>query len=78
MKYREMCKFLNDNGILLLQPIIADTVDILLPLGVDIPDDEFEEICEKIFDDYLDDPEPDEGLNIIWDLTKCELERRGF
>lgn len=33
MKYCEMVKFLNDNGILLLQPVIADTVDTLLPKG---------------------------------------------
>ena len=77
MKYREMVKFLNDNGIMLLQPIVADTVDVLLPLGVNVSDDEFEEICEKIFNDYLDSiDEPD--LSRIWDLTESELERRGY
>ena len=78
MKYREMVKFLNDNGILLLQPIVADTVDVLIPLGAAISDDEFEEICEKIFDDYLDNPDMDKGLDIIWELTEIELARRGY
>ena len=78
MKYREMVKFLNDNGILLLQPLIADTVDVLLPIGANVSDDEFEEICEKIFDDYLDNPDLDKGLDIIWSLTEDELARRGY
>lgn len=77
MKYRDMVKFLNDNDIMLLQPIVADTVDVLLPLGVNVSDDEFEEICGKIFNDYLDSiDEPD--LSRIWDLTESELERRGY
>ena len=78
MKYGEMVKFLNDNGILLLQPLIADTVDVLLPIGSNVSDDEYEEICEKIFDNYLDDPDLDKGLDIIWSLTEDELARRGY
>ena len=39
MKYREMVKFLNDNGIYAIQPIIANEVGA--QLEKDISDEEF-------------------------------------
>ena len=76
MKYGEMIKFMNDNGILLMQPIIADTVDTLLPIGCNISEEEYEEICEAIFDEYLnnvDNPDLD-----VWYLVDEELTKRGY
>lgn len=77
MKYSEMVKFLNDNGILLLQPVIADTVDTLLPIGCDISEEEYEEICDCIFDGYLDKAD-DATLDDIWDLAEEELMKRNI
>lgn len=77
MKYSEMTKFLNDNGILLLQPIIADTVDILLPIGCNMAEEEYEEICDCVFDGYLDKAD-DATLDDIWDLAEEELIKRGY
>ena len=76
MKYGEMIKFMNDNGILLMQPIIADTVNTLLPIGCNISEEEYEEICEAIFDEYLnnvDNPDLD-----VWYLVDEELTKRGY
>ena len=77
MKYGEMIKFMNDNGILLMQPIIADTVDTLLPIGCNISEEEYEEICECIFDKYLDEAD-DATFNDIWDLVEEELMERNI
>ena len=77
IKYSEMIKFLNDNGILLLQPVIADTVDVLLPLGCDMTEEEYEEICDCVFDGYLDKAD-DATLDDIWDLAEEELINRGY
>jgi hypothetical protein len=72
MKYREMVKFLNDNGIYVIQPVIANTLDA--QLEHDIPDEEFEEICKTVEDTYLDClDEPD-----IWQLVDEELIKRGY
>lgn len=72
MKYSEMTKFLNDNGIMAIQPVIANEVNA--QLEADIPEDEFEEICEKIYGIYLDCiEEPD-----IWYLVDEELTTRGY
>lgn len=76
MKYSEMTKFLNDNGIMLMQPIIADTVDVKLPLGANISEDEFEEICECVFNAYLDNAD-DPDLD-VWNLVDEELTKRGI
>ena len=70
MKYREMTKFLNDIGILAMQPVIANYLDA--QLETDISDDEFEEICEEVFDCYLGSiEEPD-----IWRLIDKVLKDR--
>lgn len=72
MKYSEMTKFLNDNGIKVMQPVIANEVNA--QLEVNISEDEFEEICAKIYDIYLDCiEEPD-----IWYLVDEELTERGY
>lgn len=72
MKYREMTKFLNDNGILVMQPVIAS--EVYSQLEVDIADDEFEEICAEVFNMYLSVfEEPD-----IWYLVDEVLIGRGY
>ena len=71
MKYSEMTKFLNNNGIMVMQPVIANEVNA--QLEVDISEDEFEEICAEIYNIYLDCiEEPD-----IWYLVDEELTKRG-
>ena len=72
MKYREMVKFLNDNGIYAIQPIIANEVGA--QLEKDISDEEFENVCHEIYGTYLDSiEEPD-----IWTLVDEELTKRGY
>ena len=72
MKYSEMVKFLNDNGILVMQPVIASTLDS--QLEHDIPEEEFEDICKSVEDAYLCAyEEPD-----IWELVDEELTARGY
>ena len=44
---------MNDNGILLMQPLVADAVDTLLPIGCNMSDDEYEDICDCIFTECL-------------------------
>lgn len=72
MKYSEMVKFLNDNGIYVMQPVIANTVDSQLEHS--IPEEEFEDICKCVENTYLDClDEPD-----IWQLVDEELTKRGY
>ena len=72
MKYSEMTKFLNDNGIMVIQPVIANEVDAQLEHS--IPEEEFEEICKSVENTYLDCiEEPD-----IWYLVNDELSERGY
>ena len=67
MKYSEMVKFLNDNGILVMQPVIASEVSNQLEF--DISEEAFEAICAKVYDLYLSCyEEPD-----IWELVNDEL-----
>ena len=71
MKYREMVKFLNDNDIKVVQPVIANEVNA--QLEKDITDEEFENVCDKIYDIYLDCIEPD-----IWYLVDGILTEKGY
>ena len=72
MKYKEMVKFLNDNKVLVMQPVIAN--EVANQLEVDISEDEFEELCEEIYETYLYcEREPD-----IWNLVNNELTRREY
>ncbi len=72
MNYREMVQFLNNNGICVMQPVIASEVDS--QLEHDIPDEEFEDICKSVEDEYLSCyEEPD-----IWELVSDELIKRGY
>jgi hypothetical protein len=55
-----------------MQPVIANEVNAQLETS--ISEDEFEEICAKIYDIYLDCiEEPD-----IWYLVDEELTNRGY
>lgn len=72
MKYSEMTKFLNDNGILVMQPVIANEVSA--QLEVNISDEEFETICDRVFKQYLSCfEEPD-----IWELVDEYLTKYGY
>lgn len=72
MKYREMVEFLNENNIKVMQPVIANEVNA--QLETDITDEEFENVCEVIYEDYLDcTGEPD-----IWYLVHDELVAAGY
>ena len=72
MKYSEMTKFLNDNGIYVMQPVIANEVSA--QLEVDISEEEFETICHRVYKIYLSCfEEPD-----IWELVDTELNRCGY
>lgn len=72
MKYKEMVKFLNDNGICVMQPVIASEVST--QLEVDISDEDFEEVCDEIYAAYLYcDTELD-----TWSLVHNELIRREY
>ena len=72
MKYSEMVKFLNDNGILVMQPVIASEVDAQLEHS--IPEEEFEKICDRIFKQYFSCfEEPD-----IWELVDEYLTKYGY
>lgn len=71
MKYKDILKFLKDNEIHAIKPKIADQVDH--QLEVEISDEEFEEICNKIYNLYMDYvEEPD-----VWELVNDELVSRG-
>lgn len=72
-RYSEMTKFLNENGILVVQPVIANEVDAQLMNGID--EDVFEEICAKVYETYLQNW--DEAPN-IWNLVDEELKARGL
>lgn len=71
-RYSEMTQFLNDNGIMAMQPVIANEVSAQLMDSVD--ENVFEEICRKVCDTYLEcDEEP-----CIWNLVDEELKSRGL
>lgn len=77
MKYSEMTKFLNDNGIMVMQPVIANIVDSQLPIGCKISEDEYEEICAEVFQTYLDEIAFNPDLD-IWYLVDDALTYRGY
>ena len=74
MRYGKMVKFLNDNGIMVMQAVIANEVDAQLFTGIE--DDLFEEICDKIFMTYIDSVFDDEPC--IKNLVADELKSRGL
>lgn len=75
MKYSEMIKFMNDNGILLMQPVIADAVDSQLEHSIN--EDLFEDICASVFQTYVDNVPFNPELD-VWYLVDDELVRRGL
>lgn len=72
MRYCEMTKFLNDNGIYVMQPVIANEVSA--QLQTDISEEEFEEICASVYSDYLSCYQETD----IWYLVDEELTNRGY
>ena len=76
MKYNQMVKFMNDNGILVMQAVIANEVDNQWPLGYEQTDEEFEEICQEVYNNYLENAlEPDID---VWYLVDEALTKRGY
>lgn len=73
MKYGDMTKFLNNNGILLMQPLVADCVDTLLPIGWDGSEDDYEKLCEKCFNSYLEAGATNPDID-VWDVVKNVLD----
>ena len=72
MKYSEMVKFLRENDMYAIQPVIANEVNS--QLEVEIPEEEFESVCKTVFDIYMDCvDEPD-----ISYLVNNELVNRGY
>lgn len=73
MKYCDMTKFLNNNGILLMQPLVADCVDTLLPIGWDGSGVDYEKLCEKCFNTYLEAVATNPDID-VWDVVKNVLD----
>lgn len=71
MKYKEMVKFLNDNGVYVMQPVVASEINALLKHSVS--DEEFEEICESVYENYLSNADVDVTIDV---LAYEELYRR--
>lgn len=72
MKYGEMVEFLNDNGIRVAQPLIA--LEVYAQLDVDITDEEFENVCEEVYEDYRGYLE----ISNVRDLVLEVLYSRGY
>lgn len=76
MPYNKMVQFMNDNGITVMQAVIANEVDNQWPLGHELTDEEFEEICQEVYNNYLENAlEPDID---IWHLVDEALTKRGY
>ena len=72
MKYREMVSFLNENDIRVIQPTIA--LEVNAQLEMEVSDEEFEAICEKVYNVYLGAYDRVD----IWELVDEELVNRGL
>lgn len=72
MKYREMVSFLNKNNIRVMQPTIA--LEVNAQLEMEVSDEEFEAICEKVYNVYLGVYDRVD----IWELVDEELVNRGL
>ena len=72
-RYGEMTKFLNDNGIMVKQVEIANEVSAQLEHGVE--EVVFEQICDKIFNTYIERAEEDPHIRC---LVEEELVSRGL
>ena len=70
MKYCEMLEYVRKGGFYPIQVVIADEVDCQLEVKVSV--NEFEDICYRIYDKYLDSTDID-----IWELVNEELKNRG-
>lgn len=71
MKYLEMLKFMLKHNIAVMQPVIASEVSS--QLAVHVSDEKFEEICEEVYDKYLDDcDDPDLDIWYVVDEVLCK------
>jgi hypothetical protein len=78
IKYADMTKFLNQNGITTIQPIIASQVDAMFPLHFSF-EKEYEEICAAVYDKYMERIfEEDNDIEIIIKCIKEEFYNRGY
>lgn len=76
MPYNKMVQFMNDNGITVMQAVIANEADNQWPLGHEQTEEEFEEICQEVYNNYLEHAlEPDID---IWHLVDEALTKRGY
>ena len=76
MKYIEMTKFLNDNDIMVMQPVVAS--EVKSQLCKNISEELFEEICEEVYMNYLDKcVESFENFDIPFFVNE-ELSARGL
>ena len=73
--YSEMLKILNDNNIFALQAFVANTVNTLLCPKI-IYEEEFEEICEAVFDECFYNTDYSEL--IVWNIAYDELKKRNL
>lgn len=79
MKYKNMVKFLNDNDILVMQVVIANEVDNMTPIGFNLSDDEFEQVCEIVYANYINncmDTDIDIRILIKKELDRLECTKR--
>ena len=81
MKYREMVELANNKNLDTTKIEIAQTVDALLEqvaeeTKINITDDEFEDICDNVYESY-DDCQEYERVDIDTLVTE-ELESRGY
>ena len=71
MKYLEILKFLNENNIAVMQPVIASEVSS--QLAVQVSDEKFDEICEEAYNKYLDNCDnPDLDIWYVVDEVLCK------
>lgn len=70
VKYKEMTDFLNENGISVMQPVIASEVEA--QLEHDISDERFESICESIYQMYLEASEEPEIFRLTDEVLTME------
>ena len=72
MTYRELLRYIRDNGMRPIQAVIADEVD--LQTDVELSDSEFEAICKEVlyaYDFAVEEPE-------VWRLVENELTKREY
>lgn len=74
VEYGKMVKFLKDNGIDVIQPLIANEVSF--QLAKNISSDEYESICKEVYDTYS--KRVNAGYSDVWIIVHMVLEKRGY